>query len=236
MLLAAMIVKAQSERVVHVVSEPWPPYIIDDGNTKGGIEHQIAQEVFQLMGYSMKYDSLPWKRAIGMVKDGQADAILGIFETEERKDFLFFPDEALIDIAYFFFTAKEDAFEFKGLESLTNKRVGTILGYHYTDAFGAAENFEKHPVLHLDQNFKKLLAKRIDIVVANRHVGMYTAQKMQAIHKIRIADQALSAPQPHYIAFARKPNAQALSLAFSQTLRGFKQTSRYHEIIQNYGQ
>ncbi len=226
---------AFAEKTLHVITDPWPPYIIDENRQQAGFEYQVMQEVLQQLGYSMSYQSYPWRRAIVMMKTQQADAILGIFKSDEREAYLWFPDTAFVETAYVFFVRNDQPFNYMGLKSLTGKRIGIIRGYYYTDEFDTATNFEKDPVPSLKQNLKKLVSGRIDLVIDNRDVGLYVAKQLGLVGQIEVVTTPLTAPQPHYVAFAKKPGYKELTQRFSEALHAFKQTERYQEILNQYG-
>lgn len=41
------VTSASAENVVSVITEPWPPYIIDENGKQGGIEYDIMQAVLK---------------------------------------------------------------------------------------------------------------------------------------------------------------------------------------------
>ncbi len=221
------VTSASAENVLSVITEPWPPYIIDENGKQGGIEYDIMQAVLKDMGYTMQYKSYPWKRAVDMIKKKEADAILGLFKDAEREQFLFFPETAFLNAVYVFFYKKGNEFVYDGIASLSGKRVGIINGYIYSDEFGKAGGFEKEGVTELEQNLKKLVHGRLDLVLDNQYVGLYLAKQLGLSEQIGYAATPLTAARPHYVAFARKAGYDKLAADFSAKLQAFMQSEDY---------
>jgi len=114
-------------------------------------------------------------------------------------------------------------------------KIGTVLGYFYNQAIEDADYFTKEPVRDIEQNFKKLLAGRIDMFISNKHVGLFNAQNLGLLDHIDYSKNKISGGR-NYVAFALKPANKALATAFSTHLKTFKTTSRYRAIMQKYGQ
>lgn len=170
-----------------------------------------------------------------MMREQNADAILDAGITTERKAYLIFPDEPLSTSVFVFFYRKNDPIAFNNLSDLSRKTVGTSLGYQYSDAFNAATYLRKEPVATIEQNFTKLLAGRVDVVIVNKFVGLFKVKQMGIAEKIGHTATSVSGG-PLYLAFARQAGATELCARFADELRWFKQTPAYREILSKYGQ
>ena len=114
--------------------------------------------------------------------------------------------------------------------------MGTILGYSYCQELDSQE-FMRHAerVSSLEQNFNKLLAGRLDLVVEVDSVGLYTANKMGIADKVSIIPDAKYCQGGNYLAFSKKANYENLTLEFNNALEDFKTTNEYHAILKHYG-
>jgi len=218
-----------------VITDPWPPYIIDENDQQGGFEYDITEEILKTMGYTMKYKSYPWNRVLHLIKNKEADAVLGIFKNTERQQYMFFPDEAFVNTSYVLFHKKNDKFRYDGISSLNQKQIGIIGGYVYGNEFDNADNFTKQSVPTVKQNIEKLLKNRIDLFTENRLVGMYIVNKMGYTDKISPTTTPIDDDKPHYIAFSMKNGHDKLAKKFAAALKEFKQTQRFTEILNKYG-
>ena len=222
-----------------IQTEAWPPLVMQTPSGDAtGHDYEVMAEVFEQMGQPFEFSFVPWKRIIANLKSTKADAVLGIITTEERKQFLFFPDEPLSSGGYVFFHSLEHPFEYRGLDSLLGKTIGTIGGYSYSEAFKAAEHFKKDSVVGegaLVSNFRKLLLGRVDLVIANKNVGLYTASSMGIVNQIGYSEKYLSERSDFHIGFSKKPRNRKIAARFSDTLSKFKQTQQYRDILKRYG-
>jgi len=196
---------AMAEQLV-VVTEAWAPYVYQDAGITKGFDYEVMVAVFRDMGYTADCRFYPWKRCLRMVKSQEADAILDVGLNPERAKQMFFPDESISESISVLFFLK-----------------------------GRPDNFIKEPVRDIEQNFKKLLAGRIDMFISNKHVGLFNAQNLGLLDSIDYSKNKISGGR-NYVAFSLKPANKALATAFSTHLKTFKTTSRYRAIMQKYGQ
>ncbi len=218
-----------------IVTESWPPYVYEASGTAMGFDYEVVASVFAKMGIDVLVRFYPWKRCVQMMRDQQADAILDAGMSQARKAYLIYPEEPLSSSESVFFFLKANAFTFNDLADLSGKTVGTSLGYQYSDAFNRATHFSKEPVASIEQNFTKLLAGRIDLVIVNRSVGLFKSKEMGIGEVIDHTANPVSGG-PLYLAFARKAGAEDLSIRFAGALKRFKRTPAYRNILDKYGQ
>jgi len=219
-----------------VVTEPWPPFTIMEGENISGADIEIIEAVFARLEMPITIVNCPWKRCLKLVKDLKADAILDASMTEERKDFLFFPKEAVSEGITTFFISEGRNIPFTGLNSLNGLKAGAISGYKYCDEIDNSQfTIEAERVASVTQNFKKLLLGRIDFLIAVDAVGYYTAQQMNILDKISIIQNANFCYDGNFLAFSKKEGHKQLSKQFGQVLERFKTTQKYRQILTKYG-
>lgn len=239
LLVAALVLvcwaAAAQARTVRAVTEAWPPYVFEEEGTPAGFDYETARAVLAGMGHELVVTFYPWKRCLAMVEDGRADALLDTGRTAARERFLVFPDEPLSESATVLFFRRGESFRFESFEDLRGKVVGTQLGYTYSDEFAAAEGFERVPVSDVRLNIRKLLAGRVDLFMANRGFGLYTAKAMGVLREIDYAERPVSSGAV-YLAFSRRSGAAALAGAFSSALAAFRGTAAHRAILGEYGQ
>jgi len=222
------------EKII-VVTEEWPPYVYQEDNVKKGFDYEIMISVFEKMGYTVDFNLYPWKRCISMMQNKQADAILDISSNEERKKFMYFPDEKISDSSSVLFCLKGKKYTFNKLEDLKGLTIGTLLGYEYSKEINEANFFKKEEVNNLEQNFTKLEKGRIDLFISNKNVALFEAKKLGFLEKIDYLPKEISGGD-NFIAFSMKPSNEKMVKIFSDTLKEFKKTKEYKEILKKYGQ
>ena len=219
-----------------IVTAPWPPYAIDSDRNISGIDVEITQAVFQELGMSVNIRMYPWKRCLLMIENQNADAILDVSITPERQEYMYFPKEPISEGTTVFFIKADSTIPFTNLEDLNTLRVGTVLGYSYCDDIDQLPFMVRSErVSSLEQNFKKLMAGRLDVVVEVDAVGYYVANQMGISAHIDIIPQALYCQGGNYLAFSHKQDYDQLAIQFSQALEKFKTTDEYKNILKAYG-
>ncbi|MBI9111865.1 ABC transporter substrate-binding protein [Maridesulfovibrio ferrireducens] len=224
-MLTILFIPAPSIAKKHLslVTDSFPPlYYQENGKNKGSY-CELLDLTFKEMKIPYTLSFMPWERALRMAETQKTDGIPGTAKTEKRARRLIFPEEPLSIIDIVLFYRNNEEFQFNGTSSLAGKKIGTINGYSYGEEFDQNNLFIKEEVSSLKLNFLKLKAKRIDLVIAYKEVGLHTLQKLN------LADQITYSPTPvHssalYLAFSQKPGHGRLAKKFSRALRKIKKT------------
>ena len=56
-IILALCTVSQAREELLVVTDPWPPYIIEENGRPSGLEYEITEAVFGRMGFSMRFRS-----------------------------------------------------------------------------------------------------------------------------------------------------------------------------------
>ncbi len=161
-----------SESVVKVATGEWVPFM-SQNLIHYGLISQIVTEAFAQEGVNAKYTFYPWSRAMVHVEKGLEDASSAWYWSEERAKTFLFSDPVFVE-QQVLFHRKDNPVKWSDMEDLRGKRIGATIGYFYGEAFQQAENaqlFHVERVSTDEQNFKKLVFGRVDVVVASRFVG-----------------------------------------------------------------
>lgn len=225
-----------SEQKFTIVTDTWPPYVIAENNKIIGTDVDITRAVFNYLDMPIEIKIVPWKRCLKMMQQKTADGILGVSLNEARKEFLYYPETPVSKGTTVLFSHSKRPLSFQNISELNNKRTGAILGYSYCEELDNAhfiKNAER--VSNLEQNFKKLMANRLDLVVEVDSVGLYTASKMGLTDKISIATGAKFCDGGNFLGFSKKAGHQELADTFNEALIKFKETEEFRSILHNYG-
>ncbi|TFH90468.1 substrate-binding periplasmic protein [Vibrio ouci] len=235
-LFTLLVLPAHAQMPVNVVwtiQDEWPPYVIDSGNKKG-LAHDIISEAFAVQGYQIKNTIKPWSRALREVMTQRFDIALTVWKSSERLVFLSFSDPYLTN-SLVFVTLKGNSFDYSGLSSLNDKRIGVLRGYAYDDSFLQAENFDRMESDSLATNVRKLKAKRIDALIADKiFFRWYIKTNQMDINDFEFVAQPL-AVNPLHIAISRDhPKREEILSAFNAGLKALQQSGRIAELIEQY--
>jgi polar amino acid transport system substrate-binding protein len=222
-----------STQVLRVVTEPWAPYVYLDGAAPAGVDYEMAAEVFKRLGIQVQWQFLPWKRCLMMIEQGQADAVLDIFHTPAREQWLTYANEALSQVEFVLYQANDRPVPASRLRTLQGLKVGVAPGFEYGPAFSASLA-EKEAAPTLEANFGKLMLGRIDLVITDRRVGKFVLRQLGLEKQISQVPGALNSDLL-YLALRRDGDLPLLAERFSEALRQFKQEPAYAQLLKRYG-
>ncbi|WP_432737144.1 substrate-binding periplasmic protein [Maridesulfovibrio sp. FT414] len=217
-----------------LVTDSFPPYYYQVDGKTDGIMFRLIALAFKEMKMTFSFEHVPWQRALIMAETGKSDAIPGIAKTPERESALFFPEEPLLVAYIVLFYKIENKFDYKDITSLNNKRVGVIRGYSYGPDFDHFKGCIKEPGESLLQNFNKLAAGRLDLVIAYKDPGLYTLNKENIRSNFHFSANPVH-KVPLYLAFSRKPGHKKMAISFNKALMNVKEKDSCKKVIQELG-
>ncbi len=152
----------------------WAPYSSKtlDGY---GIMPEIVTAAFKEVGIEVKYQWMPWNRALEIVKsDYNYDGTVGWGKTDERMKHFVYSKNQIVSDKQVLFHRKDYKFSWSNkAKDLMGKKVGHTRGYANMGALKTA--VEKGLVMDIADsdliNFKKLVNGRIDLFDCNLYVG-----------------------------------------------------------------
>jgi len=184
----------RSEKRIVLVADAWPPYNNEVGSEREGFMIDVARAVFEPRGYEVDYLNVPWRRALAGTRDGTYDGAVAASRTEGPE--LVFPECELLRNHPAFYARSDSTWEFRGPSSLEGVALGAIRGYDYVDWLnGYIEANQGRPERvqvvsgdsPLQQNLRKLVAGRIDVIVDNEGTIRYVARQLGLLDRIRLA-------------------------------------------------
>lgn len=201
----------------------------------GGFWYRLVSEALALHGHDVSIRWYPLKRAFAMVENGSADLSLGWLKTPQREQAVLFSDEPIASSPVALFHRKDFVFDWKHLEDLKGIRIGDRLGnVNGGKAYLAAEKAGTLTVERVsgdEQNIKKLLMGRIDVIVGAESMiqgvlrSRFTLQEQAKIVKH---------PKPlhvvHGYAVFNRQLAPQLIRAFNDGIRQLRESGRFDQL------
>jgi polar amino acid transport system substrate-binding protein len=227
--LLAQAVFAQETKTLRVVTSNYPPYT-GQGPTANSVFDNLALVVFNEAGYKVRLVYLPWSRAVKEVRTGKADAILGMWITEERKEWAEF-SPPLAENALVLICLEKNKFIIQTPLLLRKKTLGLVRDYAYPASINSAGAKIEYEIDE-ETNFKKLLGGRIDYMLVDRGVATYLIKNRNAnLKKSVIILEPPLAIQNLHIGFSKKSNlALEASLELIKSLRRLEQNGTLSKI------
>ncbi|WP_085580774.1 MULTISPECIES: ABC transporter substrate-binding protein [unclassified Pseudomonas] len=233
LVFACLSFAARGEKL-RIVTEPWAPYVYEDGGKNLGLDYEATAIVFKRLGIEVEWQFLPWKRCLSMLETGQADGALDIFHSDERDATLLYPSEPLSVVEFVMFYANERPHPFRTLDELKGLTVGTSPGYLYSQDFSESPLFTREPAPTHEANFGKLVRGRIDLLITDRRVGQHLLDQLEIRDQITENPTVISR-QSQYLAVRRNAGMDLLVQRFGAELKRFKREPAYAELSARYG-
>lgn len=201
------------QQTIQIATLEYPPFIYSENDQVKGPISEKVRDVFQELGINVIIKIYPIARGLFMVTKGDADAYFSLKKTPEREKQLLFTNEPLIQQPFVFFTTKESGIVWTGsIEDIKKYKIGVVSKTSYGAVF---DNYVRNGIItNLDeaqtfeQNIRKLIAGRVDLVINSYDVGLTLLDKLQVENII-----ALSPPVEvvySYLAFTKAKNYSEL--------------------------
>lgn len=235
-LLTALLLftNAEAQQPFKLVCDIWPPYQIETATGISGFSVEMVQAIYTQMGVPTdNIRAFPWRRAMEMIKHGDAEGLFSANLTSDRQTFAYYPSEVLFESSWVIWTRRGE--EIHSLESLKGKTIGVVSGYSYTKEFWdfIKTNCIVENVNSDKANFKKLSAGRIDATVAEYSNGLHLAATLK--YKNITPDQTITVKRDGlYIIFSRKNTTKEFVKNFSKTLIAFKKSKAHSKLQKKY--
>lgn len=216
-----------------------PPFMYakdDHGEAAQGLYPDLIRAVFARMRQPVTLHALPWKRVLLAAEQG-GQGIGGLYMNGERLRWLAFSDPLYEEqiVVYTLHPMTGKPRQIRRLADLYGLRVGVLDHWFYSDEFSAATRsglIQAQPVSSDRLNLRKLLAGRVDAVLAIRQSGDLILRELPTHNTIDCSPQALFSNQA-YLAFPRQDAPEALLQQFNTTLRAMQADGSYARLLDN---
>lgn len=208
---------------------------LTDEHKEGGYLEAITTAALQRVGYKTEIHYVPWARALKTVMEGQSEALMSAYYTEERAEKMMYTD-SIGQTEIVFFARKGADITYATLEDLKPYRIGMIRGAAISAEFDASDYLQKEEVSSPDLNIKKLLNDRIDLFVEQRQVVLNYLRNQFPEHLDAIV--ALEPPlsvSKYYNAFSKAyPNYEEKVQDFNRGMEMIRSDGTYQDIMRKY--
>lgn len=211
---------AACDRMVVAGHPDYPPILWTEGGTLDGLPARIFQKLGLESRVKVEVPNLgSWEAALEAVKAGKADAIAGIYVTEERKRWAELITPAYLDNSISVIVARARPIEFSGREDLVGKEGIAIKGESFGDDVDVFVQ-EKLTVTRTDGTgsaFDALLAGKADYVISGTYPAISTALARGIRDRIIILEPPL-VTKPVFLAFSKKSPCRSLAIEFGKRI------------------
>jgi polar amino acid transport system substrate-binding protein len=222
---------------VHLSTGEWKPYISEQYPDLGALS-VIVTKAFEAEGIEVKHSFYPWKRALYLSQKGLLDGTVAIAKTREREQDYWYSDEPLLIGERVFFHLKQRPFDWQTIDDLDGMRVGGTLGYHYGAPFQQSEKTGHIIVERVTQdvqNFRKLLAHRIQTFPITKEVGYFIMRtELDSFEAEKLTHHPVPlTTTPFYLILSKRiPENRARMAAFNRGFKKLQQSGQYQQILE----
>ncbi|MBN2164580.1 MAG: amino acid ABC transporter substrate-binding protein [Pontiellaceae bacterium] len=233
-LISCMVFQGHAETVKLATLE-WEPYV-GKSLAANGFTAELTTEALKRGGYDVELTFLPWKRALSMVESGKLDGCFPSYWSKDREETFLFTDKIASGEIVLFKSAGK-SITFNTLDDLKPYTIGVVQGYVNSPEFDAAAFLTKQEVTEDLLNFQKLKAGRLDLVVADKYVGMALIQKNmpEMADKIDFLPKALQEKAVHLCVSKKMANGADIVAAFNKGMKELIADGTYDKILEKHG-
>jgi len=229
-------INLQARQTITLSTGEWAPYT-SQSDPQGRIAQMIVTEAFNLENTSVKYSYFPWKETLEKSKELQVDGTIPWYKTKLRQEEFYYSKQAIIRTKIVFFHLKSLDFKWKSYKELQKYTIGATLGYKSTK-FLEDKNLNLLIVPKEEENYKKMLNKKVDITASSILVGYNIINKTfpKTQTKLFTHEQKAIFPETgaHLLIAKNHPRAKELINTFDQGLKKLIKSGRYEQIIRNF--
>ena len=180
-------------------------YAKPEGDHLVGPAVDLVTQIFQEFGIAVETKVVPWVRAVEEAKTGDVDAILTLFFTKERAEFIdylphYYEAQTVVIVP------KGKPFPYSKWDDLIGKKGIMVKGDSQGEAFDAFAkeklNIQRVPALK-DMLRVLALSRRVDYGIYTKEYCLVAARKSDALDKIEILPTPL-ASELLFIGFSKK--------------------------------
>ena len=213
----------------------FPPNQFTKESKAKGICVEIIQEISGKANIPVKFEEFPWKRLLKLAETGRLDMVCATFLSQERKQFLYYPEDYLLNMRSIIIGSADSKARINSLEDLRGKEVAVGTKYNYNPDFTKADYFKKIEIGKTAQLEKIVRSKRMAFAAVHETIFFWEMKRLgfEKAFKILYVMDA----KPLYFAFSRKSKQVTKLLVdrFDKLLTEFKQSPRYRQILAKYG-
>lgn len=219
--------KVGAAEVVNVDADN-SPFMYEKSGKVAGLYPALLTAVFKKMPAHVVLQARPWLRALSELDAGQA-GLGGIYRNPTREQKYDYSAPIFKEKIQVYFR-RGDAIRINRAQDFKGLRVGVVRGWSYGDDFDrarAAGLFIVEETPSDRQNFLKLQASRLDVVLAVAESG---AELQRTISGLDM-HTAPYLENPTYLAFAKSARKQAFLQRFNQVLAQLRASGEYERIV-----
>ena len=215
-----------------------PIVVAGDEEKEGGYLVDITREALERVGYAPEFRFIPWVRALNQSIEGKYTMLLSAYYTEERAEKLIY-SEPIGSARVFFLKRKDQEISYTSIDDLRSYRIGHIRGSKVNQEFDSAESdfLKMEYVVSTEQNIKKLLSGRLDLVVEKEQqiLQLLGTEFQDEADSLELLYPPLQVNNFYNCVSKALPNAQQIIDDFNRGLQMIEEDGTLSAILTKHG-
>ena len=241
--LAALLPSSARSQELVVQADRWCPYNCEPESAAPGYIIELLQTIFGPKNVKIRYEIVPWDRALVQTRDGRAGAAIAATQREVTAYGLLIGHEPIGYSSDCLYVGANSKLKFNSVADLGSlKSIGIASGYSYSDEI---ETWLKRPenrgriVVQKGENpaainAKNLALGRLDGVIEDDHVMRHLIAKLGIGNQLALA--GCQKQTKIFVAFSPKlKNAQQAVKEFDEGMEALRQNQQLAQILDKYG-
>lgn len=219
-------------RPVSLTTCEWAPFYASSLPRNGFVAH-LFSEAFRSVGYVPSVTFMDWEDSMKSVKEGEHDALLGAYYSDERAETFYFSNP-VYTVDNVFIARKACQAKYDGdLANLQSLRIGVSKGYTYSAEFDRNEMLTKVVASDPQELVKLILNDELDVIIIQIDIFLEivrTAYSGQA-DTLQALGPSLTEKGLFLAVSKDRKNATELVKDFNSGLSVLVQSGRYTDIV-----
>lgn len=236
---------ALAEQLVIATTTYCPLACQPEDSGREGVMHDVLKAAFEDTQYELIFKNVPYGRAIQETLEGKYGGVT-FAGPANSPDFVFVRNFVMVNIVQFAVKKNSD-WQYSGIESLKNIRIGTPRGFVTSNAaideYIVSNSKNGHvvfasnpnPTLAQEENLGRLLAGRLDAMLVGSLAFRYIASNIGVTDQVRL-DPTPVAKFHNYLSFSPKhPKAKELRSIVEKKVDAMQLNGELDRIFKRYG-
>lgn len=214
-----------------------PPYSdLSDTGKPIGMDMEISTAVAKQMEVELSVLTCPLIRCLILMKEGQADLILGLIKNPEREEFMAYvhPPYYTIEPAFAFYKRRGSNVSVDSYSGLAESTIAVTRGGAYFGQFDQDITLNKMETLSVDNQLNLLIKDRVELVIGVESTLDYTIGALGLSDKVAKVAYRAHIPISAFMAVSRKSKLMDKMQDISQTIVTLKQRGTLGKILTKY--
>ncbi|MBK0421922.1 amino acid ABC transporter substrate-binding protein [Leucobacter sp. CSA2] len=192
---------------------PYMPYSGEEGGKAVGLDGDMINEIAKRLDLDVEVAVTDFAGMLSGVQTHRADVAIGTINwTEERAKTAFYTDDTYYNPPV---VGSKEGDNFKTIDDLKGKKIGTVTGYSFVDAIPEIDGAEAVLFPRMEDVVEAFAGGRVDAILLDPLVVTYTAKQRP---DIKLQTNYLEAPTPEQV--KEKPGLAALLPAITALYAG----------------